>query len=233
MPSTISGLLVILFAILPGLPGDNLYQRIIGSDRREQQWQTVFRIIGFSLGGLILYVLAGSMVNAPLPIYISPVTFENFILERKILQDISISLTGHLFFSSLVGILVSQLVLLLNRLSRVSDVPDTWDKFASKYVEKHWIIVKLNSGQSYAGILDRADINVEQKERDIVLKEPAMYYESKGNYYALPYQYIFVSGSIIASVGVVSNSDDLRITSIGSPIFHDSFDKMMKKGEKK
>jgi len=219
MPSTISGLLVILFAILPGVPGNSLYQRIVGKDRKEGQWSAVIRMIGFSVGGLMLYVLVGGLVNAPLPTYISPTTFTNFTIDRATLLTISWALSGHFIGSVLTSLIFSGIILTINRWSKTTEYPDTWDKFAGKYVEKHWVVVKLNDGDAYTGILERADTSVEQNERDLILKEPAKYSNEEKNYYATTYQYLFLPGSIIASIGVVCNPNDERLTIIGAPIF--------------
>jgi len=219
MPSTISGLLVILFAVLPGVPGNSIYQRIIGKDRKESQWNTVIRMIGFSVGGLILYILLGGLINAPLPIYISPSTFINFNINRVTLLTISGAFTGHFICSILISLIFSVILLLINRWSKSTENPDTWDKFVEKYVEKHWVVVKINNGDAYAGILERADIAIEQNERDLILKEPAKYSIKAENYIATSYQYLFLLGSTITSIGIVSKPDDKRLTTIGSPIF--------------
>ena len=219
MPATISGLLVILFAVLPGVPGNNLYQRIVGIDRKEEQWSAVTRIIGFSIGGLILYIVIGGVIHTPLPIYISPSTFTNFVIERNILLDISLALSGHFLGSIVISLAVAGIVLFINRVNRASDYSDTWDKFARKYVEKHWVIVRISDGKTYAGILEQADTFVDQNERDIILKEPAIYLQDEDNYLSLPYQYLFLPGSIVSSIGVVADTEDRRITRIGTYLF--------------
>lgn len=219
MPSTISGLLVILFAVLPGVPGNFIYQKLVGTNRKEEQWGTVIRMIGFSIGGLVLYILVSSFISAPLPNYISPNTFANFILERTFLLNISLALSGHAIGSMIIGFFAARIVLVLNRWSKSTAYPDTWDKFVREYVENHWVVVKLSNGETYSGILARADTSVEQNERDIILREPALYLEEQKNYLATTYQHLFLSGSIISSIGIVSNPDDIRITNIGTYIF--------------
>ncbi len=219
MPSTISGLLVILFAVLPGVPGNFIYQRLVGTNRKEEQWVTVIRMIGFSIGGLILYIVVGNYINAPLPNYISPKTFTNFILERLFLQNMSLAFSGHVIGSMAIGFLATRIVLVLNQWNKSTGYPDTWDKFISEYVGGHWVVVKLITGETYSGILARADTSVEQSERDIILKEPALYLKNQNNYRATSYQFLFLSGSIISSIGVVATQNDRRITKIGTFIF--------------
>lgn len=219
MPSTVSGLLVILFAVLPGVPGNNLYQRFVGSDRKEEQWSTIIRIIGFSVGGLILYILLGYFINAPLPIYISPSTFTNFNVDRNILLNMSLAFSGHVIGSILISFIIARIVLWLNRLTRTTSIPDTWDKFANECVANHWIVVSLIDGKALAGVLERADVSVEAGERDIILKEPAEYRKDIENYVALNYQHLFIPGSLISTIGVWSNDDDSRITTSGASIF--------------
>jgi hypothetical protein len=220
MPSTISELLVVLFAVLPGVPGNLIYQRLLGRNRKEEQWATVIRMIGFSIGGLILYIVIGNFISAPLPYYISPNTFTNFVLERIFLLNMSLAFSGHVIGSMVIGFLSTRFVLVLNQWNKSTCYPDTWDKFIRENVNNHWVVVKLSGNEAYTGILERADVSVEQNERDIILKEPALYIEDKNNYISTSYQYLFLSGSIIDSIGVVSNPEDIRITKIGSYIFN-------------
>ena len=43
-------------------------------------------------------------------------------------------------------------------------------------------------------MVERADFSVQQSERDIVLAEPALYIEEKGEYVTQSYQYLFLPG---------------------------------------
>jgi hypothetical protein len=81
-------------------------------------------------------------------------------------------------------------------------------------------VVSLESDDSYAGVLERADTCVRQGERDIILGEPARYSEEKANYIALPYQYLFIPGTMVGSIAVVHDPDlDTRLSSVGCPLF--------------
>ena len=55
MPTTLTALLILLFAIVPGMFGEMVYRIIAGTDWRETQWSKVARIIGISIAGLVLH----------------------------------------------------------------------------------------------------------------------------------------------------------------------------------
>ena len=82
--------------------------------------------------------------------------------------------------------------------------------------------VGLSNGQVYAGYVDKADVSVAASERDIILREPALYNEADGMYRTTPYQTMFRLGSTITSVAAVSDPrDDKRITSAGESLFRE------------
>ncbi|MEW6241222.1 MAG: DUF6338 family protein [Chloroflexota bacterium] len=219
MPDTIHALLVILFAVLPGLPGNSLYQRLVGSDWREEQWRTVIRIIGISLGGLILYVIIGNWLNAPLPSYISPLTFANLTVSRLVLVPMAIAFVGHFVSSTAVGFLAAKITQLMDRWTKVSEYADSWHKFVSIHAEEHWVIVSLQGGSSYAGYIKKADTNVSSDERDIILAEPAVFRKDQNNYWSLPYKYLFIPGKHISSVAIVHEPSDERVSKIDQFLF--------------
>jgi hypothetical protein len=225
VPTTISALLVILFAVLPGVPGNSIFGRIVGKDNKEKQWASVVRMVGFSIAGLILYLLVGGLFNAPLPDYIVPATFDNFKLERGFLLAMALAYTGHFVGSMIASLGSAGIVLLLNTLSRATDYADTWDKFVAECIPGHWVIVGLDNGQIYSGILHRADTRVPEKERDIILREPALYMKEENNYIATANQYLFLPGSAIASIAVPSNQTDTRLIAIGEKVFPPAFHK--------
>lgn len=222
MPDTINALLVVLFAVLPGIPGNAIYKRLIGSDWREDQWKTVVRIIGISLGGLIAYIILGSLINAPLPSYIIPSTFKNFEIQRPFLMEMSISLLGHFISATLVGFLGAKTTQLLDKIMRVSDNADSWHKFVSLHARERWVVVSLHGGAAYAGYIDRADTNVKADERDLILAEPASYQKDTKKYLSLPHQYLFLPGKMISSIAIVAKQSDERITKIHKYLFQDT-----------
>ena len=84
----------------------------------------------------------------------------------------------------------------------------------------HWVTVGLNNGDVYAGYIDKADVSVAATERDIILQEPALYDQQLKRYRTLQYQSLFLLGSAIASVAVVTDTAaDKRITEIGESLF--------------
>ena len=73
MPTTLTALLILLFAIVPGMFGEMVYRIIAGTDWRETQWSKVARIIGISIAGLVLYIVLASLTGLPTPQYLFPV----------------------------------------------------------------------------------------------------------------------------------------------------------------
>jgi hypothetical protein len=70
--------------------------------------------------------------------------------------------------------------------------------------------------------LDKADVSVTASERDIILREPALYDEAEKTYRTTPYQTMFLLGSTIASVAAVTDPrGDKRITSAGEDLFRE------------
>ena len=49
-----------------------MYRLLVGWDWREDQWQRVTRLVGFSVFGLALYATLGSVLPVPPPLYLSP-----------------------------------------------------------------------------------------------------------------------------------------------------------------
>jgi hypothetical protein len=81
-------------------------------------------------------------------------------------------------------------------------------------------MVGLANSQVYAGYVDKADMSVAARERDIILREPALYDEATHVYRATPYQTMFLLGSTIVSVAAVSiPGGDGRITAAGENLF--------------
>lgn len=71
-----------------------------------------------------------------------------------------------------------------------------------------------------AGILDRGDTSVKTDERDIILREPALYSKEKSNYITTSYQYLYFPGNSISSIAVMYNrSIDKRKTRLNQILF--------------
>lgn len=222
MPSTIDALLVILFAVLPGVPGNTIYKKIAGTNWREEQWITVSRILGISLGGLIIYIIVGNLINAPIPSYIAPATFANFVPNRNILFQMSIAFFGHFTGALIVGFIGGRTTKKLDELTKTSDFVDSWREFVSIHTNGRWVVARIKGGAAYAGYIETADVDVVSSERDVLLAEPAVYIEEQKKYLSLPYNHLFLSGKIIDSIATVSKLSDKRMTTIGKHLFIDT-----------
>lgn len=220
MPDTVIGLVILLFAVLPGVPAYSIYKTFYGSDWRETDWEKVIKVVIFSLAGIIMYTLVSALVKLPPPIYIIPSTFEPSTFGVTSLLPIALSLTGHFISSILVAILAVLATRFIGRWTPSTPYPAAWDDFIRQDVQGHWIVVRLTNREAYAGYIKNADISVSQSERDIVLAEPAIYNEKEKNYKTIPYQQLFLPASMISSIATVYNpKSDERITSIGSNLF--------------
>lgn len=223
MPTTLTSLFVLLFAIIPGVVGEKFYRVIAGEDWRAQQQQTrrIIRIFAVSIGGLVGYVLLAGWTHLPQPVYIFPSSFAAPILSDVQLREVAFAYIGHTLIATLLGLAVGWIVMKTSEFGSVSAYPDTWDRFARSLVENHWVLVTLTSGETYAGMIEKADISVQQKERDIVLVEPALYDEETNEYHVLPYQYFFVPGALVGSIAVYYNPeiDVERETVVGQVLF--------------
>lgn len=220
MPTTVEALLVIVFCILPGMLGEGVYRRLIGADWREQQWHRILHTIGFSVWGLVLYLIVCSWFDVPLPSYVFPTTFRAMPLGRDQLTTMALALGGHSLGSALAGLVGAGIVHAINRWTLATGYPDSWHRFVRSYVARHWVVIRLENGEAYAGMIERADTTVCQNERDVVLAEPAQFLEEKENYISLPYQYLFLPGALIASIAVVHDRDlDARVSEVGSLLF--------------
>lgn len=96
---------------------------------------------------------------------------------------------------------------------------ESWDRFVREDAANRWVIVGLEGGGAYAGMLRSADVSVNQDERDIVLAEPAIF--DKGAYQALNYSMLFLPARLVSSVATVPNTADLRqrVTVVGAMLF--------------
>ncbi len=221
MPTTMSSILIIVFAILPGWPAFLLYKKINGSKWNESEWIQFVNIVGLSLLGLILYNLFFPLAKFPPPIYILPNTFTLEGFKLSILPSISISLITHTIFSLVSSFLIALVIRWFSGLVRSSVYPSAWDEFIRVNAKKHWVIVSLNNGDAYAGYISDANCSVPSVERDIVLNEPAKYDETEGNYFSLAYQNLYLSSESIISIATIFQEGDSRL----SPIAHFLFEK--------
>jgi hypothetical protein len=202
---------------VPGFFGEKIYRLLVGVRWGESQLESLTRIVGFTLVGLGLYTLA-TLYGAPEPTYVFPSLI--FAITPKTLPAIAVAYGGHCFCSTFSGAMAAGLVVLLARLSKSSPFPCGWDHFVRRYVPGHWVAVGLETGEAYVGILSYSETSVEQKERDIILSEPALYDENSEDYRSLPYSSIYLPAALIWSVAVIENpGTDERIVPVGESPF--------------
>jgi hypothetical protein len=225
MPTTIDALIIILFAILPGVPAHKIYRLYMGKDWKETEVDKIVSIIGFSVGGLLAYIFLSSLFHLPPPIYIFPTTFDLNSFGVSSLLPIAISLFGHFILSAIVAGLTVISIRFFSRWSPSSPYHAAWDDFNRTDVKNHWVVVHLTNGEVYAGMITYADISVGQSDRDIVLGEPAQFVKDENNYKVLQYQQLFLPAALISSIGVVHDPDiDIRVSKIGSNLFPERID---------
>lgn len=212
-------LIAIAVGVVPGLPGETLYRLVAGSNWREDSLGRVFRIVAFSLAGLVLVSLACRLLHLSLFSDLSiAVVSKNF--SDRVVFSIAVLIIGQIVGSTAAGVGSGLLVRLASRWSSVTPYSDGWNRYVTEYVPRHWVVVRLLDGSAYAGILARADMTAPPEDRDIILSEPAEYDKTSGDYYSLSYQHLFVPGTSIASLAVVHDPQtDSRVTPVGGRLF--------------
>ncbi|MGA9397812.1 MAG: DUF6338 family protein [Anaerolineaceae bacterium] len=219
MPDTLVSLLIIIFAIIPGLPALAIYQRLFGSNWREKEWEKIAAIVAFSVIGLMVYVLISSIFKLPQPIYVIPATFDRGVFGTESLVTIALSFIGHIAGSIIVALICVGSLKLVTKLALVSVYPSAWEDFVRDNVCKHWVVVNLTNGESYAGYIDHVDVSVGQNERDLILNEPAMYDKKTKNYITNRYQSIFLPAELVSTIATCYNPEtDKRIVPIHTPL---------------
>ena len=219
MPSTVEAVLVALFGLLPGYPGERVMSWLVGTNWRETQGSRFLRILCFSAGGLVLYLVVGGWIDAPLPTYLFPSALAALASQPEHLRMMAIAFAGHAVAGTLAAVLAGTALRFGDPWLRGAAFPDAWTKFIRIYTPKHWAVVTMKTGEVYAGLIRSADISVSPTSRDLVLAEPAQYDGGRQNYITLPYQYLFLQAPSIASIGLVAAPQDVRTTTIGEPLF--------------
>ena len=201
MPSSIDALLIIIFAVVPGLPGEKLYRDILGIDQRESNWDRVTRVITISLVGFALYASIGWVFN--LPVYNYPEPFPDDLARSLYVRSTALAFVGHASAAFLVGVGAGFSVRLLNRSLASTAARDTWPHFLRIDAAGHYVLATLKNTECFRGILYMADASVEAEERDIVLQDPALFELTKGTYEPLPYKHIFLPGRMISTIATL------------------------------
>jgi len=218
LPNSVAALLIAAFAILPGVPGERIYTILVGWDWREDKWWRTLRLLAFSLVGLSAYAIFAAFVGTPLPAYISPHALEGLLPGQ--ITELAVAFLGHVVGAAVSGFAAGYAVRALARLTSRSAYSSAWDHFINSCAKSRWVTVGLVNGQVYAGYVDKADVSVAASDRDLILREPALYDETENAYRATQYQTMFLLGSTIASIAAVSDPcGDERITTAGEDLF--------------
>jgi len=225
LPTSIAALLIILIAVFPGLIGNRIYRIIIGVDWREKEIGLILRLMAFSVMGLVLYYVCSIFFNLPPPLHLFPdtystLTYNSIKYGTRNINDIFIPYIGHIIGGTLAGFIGAYGNKLLARFASISAYPAAWDEFARKCIVGRWVVIGLNSGEIYAGKIKHIDISIASTDRDIILEEPCQFDETKNQYIANSYQYMFIPASNICSIAALHDpSKEGRSIPIGTNLF--------------
>jgi len=213
IPTTVAGVLVILLAVLPGIPGDRLYRALVGVSWRERDVHYLLRLVSFSVLGLAIYVLLAPLISMPPAEYVIPATFSSPSFGAASLRPIAAAYVGHIISATVVGGLVGGSIVSVRAISRGRfGQPDAWDYFIHSAAPGRWVVVKVRSGESYTGFIEHCDVAVEAEYRDLVLMEPYLWNEASRRYAPTFNQLLFLQGSDVVSVAVVHDpAKDRRV----------------------
>lgn len=215
LPATVVGILVVVFTVLPGVPGDRLYRTFVGSDWRQDQWQRALRLLSFSLFGLALYASVAPLLRTPFPGYLSPALLERAANDEVLFRRNLAALLGHFMGSAAAGAASGLGLRAIARFRSASAFYSAWDHFVRHCARDHWVILTLQNGESYSGFIETADVSVASGERDMILREPAFYDKEADEYLAMQYQSLFIPGSFLSSIATVHDPADRRIIPAG------------------
>lgn len=219
MLKSVIGIVLLAIAMAPGVPGELFYSNLTGRDWRENRLYHVTRVVLISIIGLVLYILVANCFGWSFPLYVMPSTF-NEGLTKQATAVMATAYLGHLVSASGVGVLSGLGYRRWISATGGTIEPFAWDDLLNEHVEGRWVVVDLIGDRAYAGIIETGDDYVPADQRDILLKEPALYRdgESGEGYYTLEYQHLYLPANLIESVAVVHEEDDERITDIGEKI---------------
>ncbi|MBU1207104.1 MAG: hypothetical protein KKH04_09290 [Proteobacteria bacterium] len=218
MPTTVTGVIILLICVFPGVLGDRVYRTVVGVDWREKEFRSILRLIGFSVIGVLLYSILTSFFKLPPPAHLFPSSYA--ILSAEKINTVAIPYGGHLLSSIYVGFLAAFGLKLVAKLTPGLEYPCAWDAFVRKHVPEHWVVVGLTSGEVYAGKLKNADISVAAGDRDLILEEPCQYCAVDNQYVALNYQCLFIAAKSLFSIATVHDPNfDERIIPLGENLF--------------
>jgi hypothetical protein len=219
MLQSVIGLVILAIAMTPGVPGEVFYSKITGRDWRKNRLYHITRVVLISILGLVVYTLIAHSLGWSFPLYVMPSSFQRELTESTV-ATMALAYLGHLTCASAIGGLCGVIYKKLTEVAGGTIEPFAWDDLTNTHVQGRWVVVDLVGDKAYAGIIETADDYVPADQRDVLLKEPALYRDGeKGEgYYTMEYQHLFLSASLIESVAVVHEEGDDRISDIGEKI---------------
>jgi hypothetical protein len=217
MSDILNALLVVLLLALPGIAGNAIYTKVTGTTWREEPWRIIFRVFSISIGGLLLYAIVGSLVNTPLPNYLSLETLDTFALKRTASLRMALACLGQFIAAMIVGFIAGKVSQWLASGTRQTRFVDGWHEFVSVHANGHWVVVGINGGATYAGYVQMAGAEKKADERDIILSEPAVYQTDQEKYVPLPYNYLYLPGKVVDSVAIANGEPADVLTSMDKP----------------
>jgi hypothetical protein len=201
MPRTINGLIIFIVVLLPGVPGERLYNSWTGLDWRENKLQRVIRIIAISVAGLIPYIIASHAAGLPLPLYILPDTYAT--VTGATLVQMAWAYTGHTVFAVAVAAVGGYVQDWIAEQRDETTYPSAWDDLVRDLAQERWVVVALENGDIFLGGIQEADINAPRKDRDLILSQPARYSDGEQDYIGTNYQYLYLPQAQIESIAVM------------------------------
>lgn len=206
-------ILIAALGLLPGWPGNAIYEMLVGVNRREKDSRAFLRALLFSVIGLVVAILAFDAMGGTLPLA---------VLESQSGRQAQLLALAQLYllqflFAALAAVATAVTLRAARPFMPDAAVRESWDWFVQDDAKERWVVVSLESGRAYAGKLKGADVRVDEKDRDLRLAEPAQYRD--GNYFSLPYSTMFIPARLVSSLAVVHDPADVRVTAVNQPLF--------------
>lgn len=222
---TTTGAVIVLLAILPGFVGDYIYRSFTRVDWREKDWRSVLRLLGFSVVGAALYSLVAELFHWPAPIHLIPASYTTLDPSGATLNRLFIVYIGHLMGGAVAGGLLVLGEVIRKKIPQASAHSNAWDDFTGEYALSHWVVVGLQNRSIYAGILESVDDSVAAEERDLVLREPALYDPESQQYESSNFQHLFIAANTVYSIATIYDPKiDKRLFNPGELLFEQKVD---------
>ena|SRR5258708_16945751 len=140
IPTSIAGILVVLLAVLPGVPADRAYRIFAGVSWREREVEYFLRLVSFSVLGMAAYALMAPRLSLPPPAYVVPATFSAPDFGPASLQSLAKAYLGHAVSSIVVGVLLGGSIATLRNVTkgRIGQ-RDAWYHFIHVAAPRRWV----------------------------------------------------------------------------------------------